>query len=261
MRQYDLPALMNSVTAESVAEYIGMEIQSRGKRKLILCPNKNHDDHHFGSCYLTPQGYACYACGARGGIIDMVSGVLQISKQEAVDIIAESTGEPELFTLSGKEKSNKRKQRIVTVLPDGKLKLIGLAPAQSEVRVYTRGYYAYEDRVLSKGETEEWFPGDEQHEDYVVISKLVDRFPLKTLAREEPAVYRKLICAKAEEAIDQYNSMCALIQNTSVSQDFKNIMVQAIQSIIAEIEEILIDHGGQIKKKKHRFGTLQSGTI
>lgn len=262
MQQYNLEELMNSVTAESVAEYAGIEMQSHGKRKTILCPNPNHIDRHFGNCFLTPQGYICYACGAKGGIIDLIANSLQISKKKAVDIIAESTGDPAIFVSHKGKRSKKQKTQFVKVLPDDKLDLIGLAPAQSEVRVYTRAYYEDEDWTLGAGENEEWFPGDKAGENYIIISKLADRSPLKTLAREEPNVYQELICGKAEESIEQYESLYTLIHNiVGINPEFRILMERVIQSIIAEIEEILIEHGGQIKKDKHIFGKLRSANI
>lgn len=259
MQQYNLEELMNSVTAESVAEYAGIEMQSHGKRKTILCPNPNHIDRHFGNCFLTPQGYICYACGAKGGIVDLIANSLQISKKKAMDIIAESTGEPAMFVSREGKKSKNQKTQFIKVLPDDKLNLIGLAPAQSEVRVYTRAYYEDEDWTLGAGEIEEWFPGDKAGKNYTIISKLADRSPLKTLAREEPNVYQELIRNKAKESIEQYEALCALICNTiDMNPEFRILMERVIQSIVAEIEEILIEHGGQIKKNKHIFGKLRS---
>lgn len=262
MLQYDLRELLNSVTAESVAEYIGLEIQSHGKRKEILCPNPEHNDHHFGSCILLSQGYMCYACGATGGLIDLVKKSMQVGTGEAIRIIAESTGEPSLFLLPNNTNDGNSRPPPVRILTDDKLELIGLAPARSKVWLYTSAYEADEPRTLKKNEREEWLPGDDNHGDYVVIARLIDQSPIKTLAREEPIVYRKLICDKAEEAIENYWDLYGLVCSMAdTSHEFKALMMQSIQSIITEIEDILIDHGGKIKQKKHVFGKLKSSSI
>ena len=66
-----------SVQIESIAEYCGMHIGRNGK---ALCPF--HDDQH-PSLSFKYNRYRCFACGAHGDAIDLVSKCMGLSSMDA----------------------------------------------------------------------------------------------------------------------------------------------------------------------------------
>ena len=91
----DKELLLEECDVRTVAEYIGMDVAKRGSKYSILCPE--HNDGNFGNCYLTPKGYICYACGAKGDAYKLVMKHTDCSFSEALNIVAECSGGKELF--------------------------------------------------------------------------------------------------------------------------------------------------------------------
>jgi hypothetical protein len=48
--------------------------QSPDNQGFIHCPNPSHPDKN-PSCHITPdqRGWACFACGAKGGVLDLIT--------------------------------------------------------------------------------------------------------------------------------------------------------------------------------------------
>lgn len=83
-------AILETVDMRVVAESLGLEMKTYGKRYSILCPF--HNDKHFGSCVLTENGYHCFACGAHGNVFRLIQHVLHISYSNAIRYTAEICG-------------------------------------------------------------------------------------------------------------------------------------------------------------------------
>lgn len=86
-----IAAFKAEVDCLDVAERLGLEMRRSGANGAIRCPV--HDDRS-PSCYVYPNGYKCFACGASGSVIDLVMAVRSLAFGEAVDWIAEATGVP-----------------------------------------------------------------------------------------------------------------------------------------------------------------------
>lgn len=270
VREYNLPKLFAAADPVMVARYVGIPIRKMGKKYSILCPK--HDDHHYGSCFLTKSGFRCYACGESGGILDMVSLYCGLQRQEALDLIADACGNSPEFLKTAEEAFDskyKKAENRVEVLSDEKLGLIGLMPSNTPLKAYCA--YVRSSDPNTKDGWVEWFPDDSEEGWYGLTTKVIDPSPLRTLAREDPKGYRDLICQKAQEAIETYQDMIS--SAVGAHQDFRTPyiqklvkefgvanFVQACRENIEAVKEILIDHGGEIKKDQHMFGKLKTAT-
>ena len=79
MEKYELQRLRD-LPIEGVAERLGLEVV----RHKCLCPF--HDDHHASLSFsVRRNSYRCFACGAHGGTIDLVMGLLNKPFLEACE--------------------------------------------------------------------------------------------------------------------------------------------------------------------------------
>ena len=79
MEKYELQKLRD-LPIEGVAERLGLEVV----RHKCLCPF--HDDHHASLSFsVRRNSYRCFACGAHGGTIDLVMGLLNKPFLEACE--------------------------------------------------------------------------------------------------------------------------------------------------------------------------------
>ena len=77
MDRFELQKLRD-LPIEGVAERLGLEVV----RHKCLCPF--HDDHHASLSFsVRRNSYRCFACGAHGGTIDLVMGLLHKDFKEA----------------------------------------------------------------------------------------------------------------------------------------------------------------------------------
>ena len=79
MERYELQKLRD-LPIEGVAERLGLEVA----RHKALCPF--HDDHHASLSFSPSRNtYRCFACGAHGGVIDLVMNRLGKGFREACE--------------------------------------------------------------------------------------------------------------------------------------------------------------------------------
>ena len=79
MERYELQKLRD-LPIEGVAERLGMQVV----RHKTLCPF--HDDHHASLSFSVRRNtYRCFACGAHGGVIDLVMNYLHTGFLEACE--------------------------------------------------------------------------------------------------------------------------------------------------------------------------------
>lgn len=194
---------------DTVAEYLGLEMQRHGRRMSILCPS--HLDRHHGSCFLTKNGYKCYSCGASGDVIALVQAVNNCSFPDACEYIADIYGIKPSASVDGKTKRKK-------LLDSKYLSLIGLGAEQERLYIDRAIIPApiNPDFPLEPGQRLKWFPADsEDQEDYYVLQELVSSNPLRDLLETDEAEYHALICRKATEAADMYRNLLKYAQNPS----------------------------------------------
>ena len=75
------------LTALQAAEQYGIKIN---RNKMACCPF--HDDHH--PSMKIDQNYYCFACGAKGDVIDFTSRLFGISQFEAAQKLITDFGLP-----------------------------------------------------------------------------------------------------------------------------------------------------------------------
>lgn len=269
--------------AETIAECLGLDIQRKGNKISILCPS--HDDQHHGSCFLTRKGFRCYACGARGDIIDLVQLANHSSFQEACEFICDIYGSACDFcteTLIPRKK----------LLDDFSLKLIGLERDSDYERVYITKAIIDDpidpDLVLEPGERLKWEPsGSDKVPDRYILERLVSTNPLRDLLEHDETAYHELIARKAKEAAIKYRSMIRFAQNPvkvfdELDHDPEMLaMMYVCESVCREIgpaawiremehyirkcEDIRIEHSkghtSTYSSKRNVFGKLSSSGV
>ncbi len=253
MALYDLDKLHDAVDAIAVAEYFGIPMEKHGRRISILCPNSEHNDEHFGNCFLYEHGYHCFACGAYGDAVNLLMEAENMSRREAFDFLAEFSGGKDLFQLD-----QNAEKKYCRVLPNDKLELIGLAPASKRPIIYT-AMYDYEPEELPKGEKLHWFPRKDDDEGYYLSAKKLPS-PLRQLAANDYKEYVKLICDKANERIEMWQDVIdhvashdyekgSLIDKIIKPPCTPADLIEACNQNIAEIEDIILQFGGEIKRR------------
>ncbi len=75
MSVFDL--VKQNVSLPEAAERYGIDVN---RYKKALCPF--HNDHH-PSLFVSDDHYHCFACGAHGDVIDLVSKLFQLSLYDA----------------------------------------------------------------------------------------------------------------------------------------------------------------------------------
>lgn len=229
---------------ETIVECLGMETQRVGRRISILCPD--HNDRHFKSCYLTDNGYRCFACGKSGDVIQLVQSVKQCSFIDACMYIAEIYG-IQIDTNSQEERPYKK------ILNGNSLALIGLPRDKGAERVYVDLYPVdpidMEDElgsefrlrwepVIDANDSSECPVGDTyKPSGYYVLQKLVCKNPLQTLLEEDETAYNDLICRKAVEAASKYGEMIDMAINPAKYYDANNVDKFIIAYYCARIAE------------------------
>lgn len=286
-KEYRVDLLSEEADIEAVAEYIGIETRRMGGHTSILCPC--HSDKHYGSCYLgrykfrsgIKDGFRCYSCGAKGDAIDLVREHCNVGLKEAMGIVASVCGDRNRYLLNQSEKAalEYEERTMVKVLPDDKLRLIGIAVPSTNngisisVAAYpTAMYYQLqkeEKLIVGAKEHTEWYPNED--DGLSVIMRCVDRNPLRTLANEDYDVYSEIVCGKCHEAIEKYQNMISYAKRKNDGGEVGyycrklsnecgiGLFVNVCQEKIREIEDILIDFGERKKHSQNMFGKITKG--
>lgn len=208
---YDLDLLLEHADSEAVAEAIGLRTERRGKNIYCACPSHKRvlgrEDTNVSNCVLTPHGYCCFACGAKGTVYQMVMDYCNVSFKEAVSRVAKITGgdfrardgvavkkqplSPEDLALIG---------MTTTANPEGDAgrEIIGVSDCRPENEVFFRR-------------------GDE----YVLYAS-VKRVTLNQLFEDDEKMYYDLITKNAELALNKYKELYDAF-NDRGSETFKNI--------------------------------------
>ena len=183
----DINRLTEETDARIVAEYIGMEIETRQNQKYhyIRCPGHEKrlgkPDLNIGNAQLKKKGYVCYACG---GIFvstrDMVMEYLNCTSMEAYQIMAEAMAQADGSGMTGAERYADSTTNFQSVpkyrLSVKEAEVIGLYPKFSVI-------------VSRK----------------VVKNNLMPIYDgLMILYQQNPELYYQIIVSKAEETKKKY---------------------------------------------------------
>lgn len=87
-RRYDLDALRNAVTIRDVLAAHGFEL----RRSRSRCPLHRGDNATSFSVTRDGQRFTCFACDARGDVIDLVAKLNAVDFLGAVAIVARTAG-------------------------------------------------------------------------------------------------------------------------------------------------------------------------
>lgn len=242
-RFYDKDSIKEEGSPEIVAELLGIQTRRYGNRISILCPC--HDDRHYGSCFLTKDGFHCYACHANGTVFDMVMKTMNMGFSDACQYLGDMLGlEP--ISNDGQPKPLPKK-----ILSDEILVVLGLAPS-SEGGIYCGTEIISEmDKIDDyKGRKIEWEPFDcKSVQEYAsncwaagynIVMECVDRNPLQTLLNEDEAAYRNLIYRKAVESKERYERFSQMaLQPESFYNDIEDISQLQLALECADVAKIV----------------------
>lgn len=189
---------VSAVDITSVCDDLGIEV----RKGSILCPDPGHNDTHYGSCKLYHNRYTCFACGAKGSVINLVEHTLNCSWREAADYVAEKHGIPSYKEAVKNEKNDDRPKfsPLTKVFTSEQLHLLGLKTKASRVYTITRmqDFKPENDKNLihDLGFDYEYFVGTSTS------------MSLQTLWKEDPETVNEIVKGKAKEAVVKYLNIC-----------------------------------------------------
>lgn len=194
----DIDKVISSVNALDVAEYLGMEINHKGKYNFILCPGHEkitgHADTKANNCVLTDHGYHCFTCNKSENVITMVSQYTGMSFSQALNLVAEIAGGEDLFAV----KNSKDMYTMRLPLSNEELLVIGLKPTTPVSFVNKASDIEYGDlkyayRLHGK--------------DVLVSDKTAKEITLLQLFKTKEALFNKYIYIKAKDAVNKYDAL------------------------------------------------------
>ena len=239
---YDLDLLLEHADSEAVAEAIGLRTERKGKNIYCACPSHKkvlgREDTNISNCVLTPHGYCCFACGAKGTVFQMVMDYCNVSFSQAVSVVAKVTGGD--FKVRGGQVVKKQP------LSPEDLALIGITTTANPEgdagrEIIGVSQYRPQNEVFFRR-------GDE----YVLYSS-VKRITLNQLFEEDEEMYYELMKRNAEIALNKYRELYDAFNNRG-SETFKNIFEIISENgkldgqLISEIRNSLLLNAKRIEK-------------
>lgn len=213
---------VNQIPILDIVDEWGVERKRIGKYHLIICPNREHDDRHLGSCKIWPENnsFHCFACGAGGGPIDFVMNIEGIEFLKAKNLLARKYGLMKTVEL--------RRDKITP-------RWTGLSEEEYSLFSLRNGY-----AIMPEGE-----------EDGELIVKR-ERFTLRQLARENPELHDDILIGKFVE-VAVYSSAVLLHwlesgmlfmmhdEDLLPTPAWKNLIFQNINSMFSLLEKGLVN--------------------
>lgn len=226
-RSLDKDAIRADADILIVAEELGVDITTRGTKRMILCPW--HDDHHLGSCFISDRKIECYSCHKKWDVFDFVQRIADVGFWDAVRIVADINGGAELYQLS-KEAVEARADDIRFIKQNDR-DFIGL---HSEP-VYTLVGITYDYDALpelrEQGFVDEIIESTDGTIYGYALKKRIEANPLYTLYKENFEVYQQLIDKFCSETIRKYEFAMVLIENPALSP----IHADSLQRVISQV--------------------------
>lgn len=94
MAKIDSDKIKHILSMVDIVDVIGdyVELTKRGSRYVGLCPF--HDDRHLGNFVVYPRGncYKCFACDAKGGVVDFLMKHANMTYRQAIEELAHRAG-------------------------------------------------------------------------------------------------------------------------------------------------------------------------
>lgn len=239
---FDKEAVRAAADTLVVAEEIGLDIQFSGNQALILCPC--HNDRHFGSCFLTKDGFRCFSCGHRGDIFDLVEHVKHVSFTEAVRTVANICGGEELFLTD--EDSQQSTMVDSGYISREERRLIGL----SDSPVFsTIGFVEDKDDVDEEVHLEKSYGKNDELLGYEIMERRLIS-PLYDLFLNNRPAFRQLVDTYCIEAAGKARYIRDLLHNKSSDNTTVGYLVRNIRSkgLTETMERILSERIFQIQK-------------
>lgn len=200
--EYDKERLKEEVSSEDVVNALNIPFQRKGKTIQILCGG--HNDHNYGSCYLTEYGCMCHSCGRSYDIFNMIQWSESCTFAESLAIAAEISGNKDAFIISKDNEQSYRNRPLFPYSLD-ELKLIGLKNSLSAFPIRMQ-----DNKILSAGEKVEEFTKDH----FYVIEK-TSLYSLKQLYKDDRQMFFDLVLGKIDEVIDYCVSLLNSIENNA----------------------------------------------
>ena len=246
--------IIDATDAISVCEELGIEMKRYGTRISILCPE--HNDTHFGSCFLNEHGYHCFACHASGDSISLVRHTLQLSFPEACRYVARVSGCE--YLLDGTNNEDKPLHRP---LPEKSvLNLLGLSETYSIRKVVET--FDQNDPITGTRDMRRelvWEPTDKNGNGMYLFTEVAARRPMQELADEYPEMLDYIVLNKA---IDLRNRYLKMLDYKSFSgedsKEFKECCDQVVnicglKSFNAVLRRLIRDVDAVICEYQYRY--------
>lgn len=239
---FDKEAVRAASDTLVVAEEIGLDIQFSGNQALILCPC--HNDRHFGSCFLTKDGFRCYSCGHKGDVFDLVEQVKHVSFSEAVRIVANICGGEELFLAD--EDSLQSTMIDSGYISKKERQLIGLSDSPVFVSV---GFVQDKDDVDEGVHLESSYGKNDELLGYEVIERKLTS-PLYDLFLNNRPAFRQLVDVYCIEAAQKAKHIRDLLYEKPFDNSAAGYLLRSIHSkgLTETMERILSERIFQIQK-------------
>lgn len=198
MPKIDIEMLIDSLDAETVAKYIGMDIVYKGKYKFILCPGHEqrtgHPDNNATNCILTAKGYHCFGCNKTVRMTDMVMEYTGLNFKDSIMLLAEIAGGAKLFESNERVESN---SSIKLPLSAEELKTIGLSYSTQNC------FFVNKSDNIDYDDTEHLY--SIEGNEVILNDKAAKGMSLTLLYKNNKKAYNRLIYNKAVEAIKIYD--------------------------------------------------------
>ncbi len=263
---FDIERIKSECDIETVAEAIGMEVKPKSEghgRTWLICPNPQHNDHNFGSCYCGTKKdgqeyWTCRACGAGGDVIKMVQLFKDVSFNEACQIICDTFGGASLYSFKNKKEVSEIR-RITSekkLLPDKKI--LDILHLRTDPIYETVGVYGkYESYELDKGLIKEDIPIKSENElELTEVKKRVASNALLNLKLNDPEAYEWLIQNKCKEATERFENLkqtCNSYQNDPDCSKTSIELSETCDKFIKKINDVFIENGGILEKKRKKI--------
>lgn len=266
---YNIPAIKEAADILLVAEDIGIPMEHKNGRWLILCPN--HEDHHFGSCYLDTKNnrYKCFACGAGGDVLELVSAHEGVSFHDACRIVAEICGGIKQFELNGNDgETGAEREAVRHIIPKSDQEFIGIqnAPVYTDIAFYEDIGDAEDDE---QQHAEAVYDSDGGLLGYTV-KKRVTANPLRDLYQSDPDTYHELIDAFCLQRIGRMRQLISLFADPSAASPelrpalqiitgsiTQNDITLAMTSLIKRAQEISVRYGNGAAVENGLYGDME----
>jgi len=84
--------IKGALTAQELAQRMGLEMKSKQARCFNSPQHKNNDEHFSLGFFDNGEKFKCFTCGVKGSVIDLYMGIKGVDIKEAIKELAEIAG-------------------------------------------------------------------------------------------------------------------------------------------------------------------------